>query len=158
MGTQFTKLQHDFKKYKKHTQEEISEKDQKIVNLDIVSKNLEKEKIISKKDFQKYKHLTDEIISKYKIKNEKTLSDMNNKIKMHREFFCLMKDSITGLAAMQEDTSDKLIVAVENTSQASKVVEDDLVCRFQELEKVVARMSQDKKDATPKISIKKDIG
>ena len=82
---------------------------------------------------------------------------MNNKIKMHREFFCLMKDSITGLAAMQEDTSDKLIEAVENTSQASKVVEDDLVCRFQELEKVVARMSQVKKDATPKLSIKKDI-
>jgi len=157
LHSQFSKLQHDFKKYKKHTNEEISEKDQKIENLDIISKNLDKEKILLKKDLKKYKELTDEIISKYKMKNENTLADMNDKMKRYREVFCLMKDSIAGMAAMHEDTSDKLMEAVNNSCQASKVVGKDLVCRFQELEKVVTSISQDKMDTFPILSVKKDI-
>jgi len=150
-------LEQDFQNHKQHSKEEISNKDQKIENLEIKAKNLEKEKNFLMNDIKKYKGLGDEIISKYKAKYDKTLADMNRKLIRHREIFNLMKDSVTGMAAMHEDTSDKLIEAVNNSSQASKEVKNDLVCRFQELENVVGRLSRGKKEVIPKLSVKKDI-
>jgi len=110
-----------------------------------------------KKDFKEYKGLSDEIISKYKAKYNETLADMNRQLIRHREIFNLMKGSVTSMAAIHEDTSDKLIEAVNNSSQASKVVGNDLVCRFQELENVVGRLSLGKNEDIPKISVRKDI-
>jgi len=157
LHAKFSTLEQDFKILKKHSQEEITDKDQKIENLEIKAKNLEKEKIFLKKDIKKYKGLSDAIISKYKAQYDKTLADMNSKLMRHREILSLMKESVTDMAAMHEDTSDKLIEAVNNSSETSKVVGNDLVCRFLELEKVVGKFSQDKKDFIPKISIRKDI-
>ena len=54
-----------------------------------------------------------------------------------------------------EDTFDKLIENMENTT--IKMVEKELVFRFQDLEEVVIRITQDQEDSIPKLRVKEDI-
>ena len=54
-----------------------------------------------------------------------------------------------------EDTFDKLIENIENTT--IKMVENDLVFRFQDLEEAVIRSTQDQEDSIPKLRVKEDI-
>merc|ERR1712098_706236 len=97
------------------------------------------------------------MIEKNKADNKKTLVEMELRCKRHREIFCLLKNSITGVADMYDDTDDKLLEAIKITSQSRKMAEHNLVSRFQELEKEVARVYPQKNIFIPRISVKKDI-
>merc|ERR1712098_446654 len=97
------------------------------------------------------------MIEKNKADNKKTLVEMELKFERHRENLCLLKNSITGVADMYDDTDDKLLEAIKITSQSRKMAENNLVCRFQELEKEVSRVYPEKNIFIPKLSVKKDI-
>ena len=59
-----------------------------------------------------------------------------------------MKDSLAGMAAMQEDTSERLVEAVRNTAKASKIVINDVRRKFLEVENEVENLCKDVKDST----------
>ena len=84
--------------------------------------------------------IVDEIekCSKKKLSYEKTIEDMKIKFGRSREIICLLKDSLAGLAAMHEDTSDKLINAVKNTAHASQVVMNDVKEKLKGFDKEMA--------------------
>ena len=69
---------------------------------------------------------------------EKTIDDMKIKFGRYREIICLLKDSLAGLAAMHEDTSDKLINAVKNTIHASHVFMNDVKEKLKGFDKEMA--------------------
>merc|ERR1719318_2216839 len=111
-------LQHCFENYKEVSQDNIAEKDKM---LSCLEKELERTKDdagIIVEEIEK--------CSKKKLSYEKTIEDMKLKFGRYREIISLLKDSLAGLAAMHEDTSDKLINAVQNTTHASQVVMNDV--------------------------------
>ena len=166
LNIQFSKLEQEYVNHKEISDRVISEKDQKIANLVIQANHLDrddaklkvqlsmkcKEKTLLKQDLEKYKELSDEIISKYKAKNEKILADMNQKSRRQSEIFCLMKESITDMAAMHKDTWNQLEDKVKN-----KKVGNEVGCRLQELESFVTVLTRDENSDIPRINVKKDI-
>ena len=78
-----------------------------------------------------------------KISFEKTIADMKMKFGRYREIIYLMKDSLSGLAAMHEDTSDKLIDVVMKTAHASRVVVKNAKKQFHGLENEISSLNQD---------------
>jgi len=166
---QLTRLEQDFISHKADSSKTISEKDKKIADFEAKARELDndenlraqltlkcKENSLLKQDLKKYKELSDVIISKYKEKNEKIISETDQKLRSHREIYCVMKDSIISMATMQKDISDKIIDAVKNTSLTQNKAGNSVLCRFKELEEEVTRISQGE-NLVPKLSIKKDI-
>ena len=166
LNIQFSKLEQEYVNHKEISDRVISEKDQKIANLVMQANHLDrddaklkvqlsmkcKEKTLLKQDLEKYKELSDEIISKYKAKNEKILADMNQKSRRQSEIFCLMKESITDMAAMHKDTWNQL-----EDNDKNKKVGNEVGCRLQELESFVTVLTRDENSDIPRINIKKDI-
>jgi len=170
-NAKFFDLDLNFSRHKELSMKVISEKDMEIANLNSKARGLDKEveklkELISMKckendllqqDVKKCKQLGDEMIEKNKAENKKTLAEMELRFHRHREIFCLLKKSITGVADMYDDTDDKLLEAIKITSQSRKLAENNLVTRFRELEEEVARVCPEKDIFIPKISVKKDI-
>ena len=80
------------------------------------------------------------IFSKEKIWYEKTIANLQMKSANYKEILGVMKDSLAGLAAMHEDTSDRLIEAVRNTAEAGKLVVKDVKKQFRVLEKEAEKL------------------
>ena len=107
-------IKHYFENYKKVSQENIGEKDNM---LGCLENELERTKADAEIIVEEFEKCTNK-----KISFEKTIADMKMKFGRYREIIYLMKDSLSGLAAMHEDTSDKLIDVVMKTAHASRVV------------------------------------
>ena len=121
-------LKECFEKCKEVCQENMNEKDKML-------SCLEKEISGVKADAEISGEENELGSSRTKLAHEKTISDMKKQVTRYQEIICLMKDSLAGLAAMHEDTSDKLIEAVKNTAIASQVVVGDVKTQFQRFEK-----------------------
>jgi len=63
-----------------------------------------------------------ERMSAEKLSYEKVTGDIQSKYGRYMEILDMAKDTLTGLTAMQEDTSFKLIEAIRNTTLQSKAV------------------------------------
>jgi len=129
-----------FKTFQERTERAIAEKDKKILCL---GKELERTKNDAYTIVEEMEKFT-----KLKLDNEKVKADMERKFETSREIFCLMKDSLAGMAAMQEDTSERLVEAVRNTAKASKIVINDVRRKFLEVENEVENLCKDVKDST----------
>ena len=171
LNVRFFHLYQDFSRQKDLSNKMITEKDSEIANLNSKARSLDREEeklkgqICTKckendclqQELKNCKQLSDEIIEKNKSKNENTLAEMELKLKRHREIFCMLKNSITGVANMYDDTNDKLLEAIKITSQSRKIAENNLIRGFQELEKEVARLYPEENIFIPKLSVRKDI-
>jgi len=135
----------NFDKYKEQSEQMISEKENKILCL-------KKELETTKADVYT---VVDEMerCTELKFKQEKALAAMDRKFERSKEITCLMKESLTGLAAMHGDTSEKLIEAVRNTAQASREVVYDVRQKFKDIEKEFEQVWQDQVD---EIVVKKE--
>jgi len=166
LNIQFSKLEQEYVNQKEISERAISEKDLKIANLVMKANNLDKddaklkvqlsmkcnEITLLKKDLQKYKELSDEIISKYKAKIEKILADMHQKSQRQSEIFYLMKKSITGMAATHTDTFNQVVEDDKNNAVGNLVG-----CRLQELESFITILAREENTDIPRLSVKKNI-
>ena len=107
-------IKHYFENFKKVSHENIGEKDKMLGCLENELESTKADAEIIVEEFEK--------CTNKKISFEKTIADMKMKFGRYREIIYLMKDSLSGLAAMHEDTSDKLIDVVMKTAHASRVV------------------------------------
>merc|ERR1719369_2508901 len=129
-----------FKTFQERTERAIAEKDKKILCLGKELERTKNDAYTIVEEMEKF--------SKLKLDNEKVKADMERKFETSREIFCLMKDSLAGMAAMQEDTSERLVEAVRNTAKASKIVLNDVRRKFLEVENEVENLCKDVKDST----------
>merc|ERR1712013_618705 len=97
-----------------------------------------------------------EKFTKVKLNNKKVKAEMERKFERNNEILGLMKDSLTGIAAMHEDTSERLVEAVRNTAKASKIVINDVKSKFLEFENEVENLWNDGKAALAETSVKKE--
>ena len=128
-------IKHYFENYKKVSQENIGEKDNM---LGCLENELERTKADAEIIVEEFEKCTNK-----KISFEKTIADMKMKFGRYREIIYLMKDSLSGLAALHEDTSDKLIDVVMKTAHASRVVVKNAKKQFHGLENEISSLNQD---------------
>merc|ERR1712013_384873 len=88
--------------------------------------------------------------------NEKVKAEMERKFERNHEILNFLKDSLTGIAEMHEDTSERLVEAVRNTAKASKIVIDDVKQKFLEFENEVENLLKDGKATSTETSVKKE--
>jgi len=122
-------IKHSLDIFKESSKETISERDKEIFCLEKELKSTKADSETVMEEVERY--------SKERLSYEKTIADMKIKFGRYKEILELMKDSLSGLAAMNEDTSNNLIEAVKNTARASKLVNEDVRKRFKDLEKDV---------------------
>jgi len=120
-------LQHCFEKYKEVSRDNIGEKDKMLTCLERELERTKDDAGIIVDEIEKF--------SRQKLSYEKTIGDMKIKFGRYKEIIYLLKDSLDGLVAMHEDTSDKLINAVKNTAHASQVVMNDVKEKLNGFEK-----------------------
>jgi len=184
LATKFSKkcieknvLERDFKKYKDFSNDIITERDKIIAKKSSSTKKLEEleaqfsrkssELLSLEQNFKKYK--IDSITNtrqkdvkianllKQKTKNENMLVELDRKLKRHLEIYNLLRNSIVDMAVMYDDTSGKLVEALQNTFQSSEKSGINVVRRFQELETEFVGHSRQENIFTPRLSIRKDI-
>ena len=153
-----TDLEEDFKTHKDQTEKIILEKEKKILCLDkelertkgdaYICRTLKESKLIIVEETEKF--------TKVKLNNQKVKAEMERKFERNHEILGLMKDSLTGIAAMHEDTSERLVEAVRNTAKASKIVINDVKSKFLEFENELENLWIDGKAAIAETSVKKE--
>merc|ERR1719233_1899713 len=137
-----------FKTYKEQTEKVLKEKDTKILCLGKELERTKKDAYTIVEEMEKF--------TKLKVDNDKVKADMERKFERSREIFCLMKDSLAGMSAMHEDTSERLVEAVRNTAKASKIVINDVKRKFLEVEDEVENLWRDGKDSSTGTTMKKE--
>ena len=103
-------IKHCFENYKEVSKDTITEKDKMLTFLE---KELESTKAEYVEEFEKYSK---------KMSFEKTIADMKLQFGQYRETMGIMKDSLAGLTAMHEDTSDQL----RNVKKQFNELENDI--------------------------------